>query len=83
MTRPVLHRCTKAEFQAFLVAYPRPLVRDVFGAFEPPLLTYNDFTLGAWPDSVVASVMLNEDSYPAADGTKIPNTYSIAAENVS
>jgi hypothetical protein len=81
MTRPVLRPCTKVELEAFVASYPRPLVKDVFGAFEPPLLTYNDFTLGAWPDSVVASVMLNEDSYPAADGSKIPNTYSIAAEN--
>ena len=41
-------------------------MRDVFGASEPPLITYNDFSLGVWPDSVVAWTFLwddNEDGY--------------------
>lgn len=51
----------KPAFDAFVAAYPRPLVRDVFGAYEPPLLTYNDFTLGDWPASVIARVQLADD----------------------
>ena len=47
--------CTKDELDHFVKAYPRKLERDVFGAYEPPLVTFNDFTLGGWPDSVVAS----------------------------
>jgi hypothetical protein len=46
---------TKEEFEVFVKAYPRPLEFDVAAMFEPPLCTYNDFTLGDWPASVVAS----------------------------
>ncbi|PZQ99227.1 MAG: hypothetical protein DI533_00525 [Cereibacter sphaeroides] len=44
----------KDEFDAFLASYPRQLVRDVYGAGEPPMVNYNDFTLGEWPESIVA-----------------------------
>lgn len=47
--------CTKYEFDAFIAAYPRKLVRDVACFYDPPLVTFNDFTLGKWPQSVVAS----------------------------
>lgn len=48
------------EFKAFLKAYPRPLCFDVAGMCEPPLATYNDFTIAPlWPDSVVASHRYN------------------------
>lgn len=49
---------TKDELDAFVAAYPRPLVKDVTGICEPPMLSYNDFTLGDWPASVVAKVQL-------------------------
>ena len=72
----------KAAFDKFIANYPRPLACDVAGMFEPPLLTYNDFTLGNWPDSSVAAVVLNE-SYPK-DGKEpykwSPNAYSILNE---
>jgi hypothetical protein len=51
---------TYAAFKTFVEAYPRKLERDVFGAYEPPLVTYNDFTLGNWPESVVASCSLDD-----------------------
>lgn len=47
--------CTAEEFEAFLKGYPRPLERDVARTHEPPLVTYNDFTRGGYPVSVVAS----------------------------
>jgi hypothetical protein len=54
---------TKEEFDAWLAAYPRPLVRDVYAAGEPPLVTFNDFAVApAWPQSAVASYFLGEDA---------------------
>jgi hypothetical protein len=50
-----LKKVTRAEHDAFLAAYPRKLERDVVRFFEPPLIQHNDFTLGKWPESVVAS----------------------------
>ena len=47
---------TKEEMLAHVAAWPRPLKIDVLGTFDPPLITYNDFTLGKWPDSVIASL---------------------------
>jgi hypothetical protein len=47
---------SKDEFSAFLKSYPRKLERDVYGACEPPMVTYNDFARAPqWPDSIVAS----------------------------
>jgi hypothetical protein len=45
---------TKEEFEKFILSYPRPLDRDVAQMCEPPVVTYNDFSLGVWPQSVVA-----------------------------
>lgn len=45
---------SKEEFLKYLRDYPRTLERDVCGISEPPTITYNDFKLGSWPDSVVA-----------------------------
>jgi hypothetical protein len=52
---PKLTACTKEEFDAFVATYSRRLDRDVYCVCEPPLITYNDFSFGDWPDSVVAS----------------------------
>ena len=46
---------TEAEMRAHIAAWPRPLARDVAYMYEPPVVTFNDFTLGPWPESVVAS----------------------------
>lgn len=45
-----LKTVSKEDCLAFVRAYPRKLERD-FGPFG---FTWNDFTLGSWPDSVVA-----------------------------
>lgn len=45
---------TKEEFKQFIDSYPRHLERDVAMMCEPPVITFNDFSLGAWPASVVA-----------------------------
>ena len=57
--------CTEAEMRAHVAAWPRPLERDVFAAFDPPLVTYNDFAFGVWPDSVVASYHAGDERGPA------------------
>lgn len=45
---------TIVEFLKFLDTYPRKLERDVLAICEPPRVQFNDFTLGNWPQSVVA-----------------------------
>jgi hypothetical protein len=47
-------KVNQQQFEEFIKTYPCRLERDVYGAFEPPLVTYNDFTEGNWPESVVA-----------------------------
>lgn len=72
-----LKPCTKEEFDAFLAAYPRRVERDVYMAGEPPLVTYNDFSLApAWPQSVVASHL---DGDPPGTATYYgpPSNYKI------
>ena len=64
---------SKSEFEAFLSYYPRTLEVDITGICDPPLKSYNDFTLGSWPDSMVAKVRLFEER----DGS--PDQYFILA----
>ena len=53
------YKCvSKNEFLDFLRSYPRKLEVDVCGVSEPALMTYNDFQLGVWPDSVVAKTYI-------------------------
>lgn len=47
--RPV----TPEELREFVANYPRRPETDVWGVSEPPMITWNDFTLGNWPESVV------------------------------
>jgi hypothetical protein len=57
-------RVTEEEFEKFIKEYPRPLKKDITGIFEPPLMTFNDFSLDPfWPGSVVAYYYLNTDEF--------------------
>lgn len=59
---PVMKSVSKDEFKEFIKNYPRHLERDVFGACDPPAVSYNDFALAnRWPHSVVASTFLYDD----------------------
>jgi hypothetical protein len=50
---------SKAEFDAFIAGYPRPLSRQVVGFCEPPKLMFHDETLpGDALDQMVASYSL-------------------------
>ncbi len=48
------------EFDKFILYYPKKLDRDLCRIGEPPILSYNDFTLGKWPDSVVARCWMDD-----------------------
>lgn len=54
-------RVTREEYQEFIENYPRELVKHVCAIVEPPLITFNDFTLGDWPDSVVSRTWAYSD----------------------
>ena len=55
---------THDEFYEFIKNYPRKLDVDVVYFNEPPVKTWNDFTLGKWPKSIVASCrVFSDDPY--------------------
>lgn len=54
-------QCSKEHLAAFVAAYPRALDVDIYRISEPPIATWNDFTLGAWPASVVCMQVLRSD----------------------
>lgn len=64
-------KVTKEQFVHFINTYPNKLDIDVYRVYEPPLITYNDFTLGNWPKSVVASTFVYDDN---------PNDYYYCSE---
>lgn len=53
---------TREEFKYFVESYPSKLVYDVCGISEPPTGTYNDFSIGKYPQSVVARISLMDGS---------------------
>ena len=61
-TEPQTKEVTKQEFIDFCNSYPRSLTRDVCGISDPPAVSYNDFEIGWWPLSVVASTHLYDDN---------------------
>lgn len=81
-----LTKCTYEEYKTFLENYPRPLERDVSGISDPPILQYNDFTLGIWPESVVAACYMDDRlakdgeyrSVPFGDGIRKEKGWRIA-----
>lgn len=54
---------SKEEFEEFISSYPNELTKNINGIFEPPLITYNDFSNGIFPDSAVAWIHFFEN-YP-------------------
>lgn len=68
---------TKEELLNFVKNYGSKLDVDTCQIFTPPLVTFNDFTKGKWPESVVANIVWNESmkGYPSYNGA--PNEYFI------
>ncbi len=56
-----MKRVTHDEFHDFINNYPNKLEIDIVHFCEPPLKQYNDFSLGNWPESVVASCLFFRD----------------------
>jgi len=73
-----LRECTKEEFDSFVKMYPKELSRRKHGMFEPPLITYDDWQYGKWPDSTVARIVCNEEmgTDPITNKTE-PDSYAI------
>ena len=61
-TEPQTKEVTKQEFIDFCNSYPRALVRDVCGISDPPAVSYNDFEIGWWPLSIIASTHAYADN---------------------
>jgi hypothetical protein len=58
---------TQSQFEEFIGAYPNALETHTSRIFDPPLLTYNDFSTGKqYPASVVASIVLYTTYDPSA-----------------
>lgn len=53
---------TKQEFIDFINSYPRHLICHECGISTPPVISYNDFEIGWWPLSVIASTHDYEDN---------------------
>ena len=51
---------TKEDFYNFIDSHPTKLGFDTTGICEPPISSYNDFSRGNWPDSMVAKVYRND-----------------------
>ncbi len=79
MDEPQWITVTKAELVEFRAWYPNKLSFDAAGMFEPPMCTLNDFTLGKWPDSVVAR-WADTECYPKPGTPPYawePNVYKV------
>ncbi len=61
-TEPQDKDVTKQEFIDFINSYPRRLTCDVCGICSPPVVSYNDFEIGWWPLSVIASTHEYDDN---------------------
>ena len=54
-------KVAKSDFDTFIAFYPRKLERHLVTFGEPPLLMFNDFTIGKYPESIVAGKYCRED----------------------
>lgn len=58
--RDNLKEVTLDEFKIFRNEYPRSLDAAIHRTYEPAIGTLNDFTLGDWPESIVAAEQNDE-----------------------
>ena len=60
---PKFIKVEKTEFDEFIKKYPNALTKHMITYFEPPLLTYNDFSISNYPNSIVATVKTIDDNH--------------------
>lgn len=70
MNEKKLTSVTKEAFQEFVKNYPKTLSLNICNTCEPLLISYNDFDLGNWPKSIVASCHAKDEFRPE-DGWRI------------
>lgn len=58
--KPEYEDVSKEAFELFIDSYPRPILVDTSAVADPPVVSYNDFSLGCWPNSVVASLRCSD-----------------------
>ena len=63
MTKRIEKLASKEEFDNFVAFYQRPLYKSHHYICTPTLVSYDDFSLGAWPECSVAWTWIN-DQYP-------------------
>lgn len=52
---PIFEKVSEEEFKSFICKYPNKLDVDCWGACEPPLISYNDFSIAThFPNSIIA-----------------------------
>lgn len=59
MNKTIWKQVSKEKFELFINSYPCKLSKDICHIVEPPIATFNDFTLGRWPDSIVAKICMD------------------------
>ena len=75
---PKLESCTKEEFYNFIENYPNKLRCD----FYMDTYSFNDFTLGYWPYSMVAIMDPTWNGYDEEDEYKIARNYKEALASI-
>ena len=65
--------CTETELQAHIAAWPRKLQNVTDSTRFPPIVSFNDNTLGTWPYHTVAY-------HYAAEGRHVASGWTICRE---
>jgi hypothetical protein len=63
-------QASKAEFEEFIESYPNKLESHTSHIITPPIVSFNDFSLGKFPESIVATISmgwLGDDGRMATD----------------
>ena len=76
--KPELVEVTEEQFKEFVSNYPNKLDVDCCGISDPPLVTYNDFSIAThWPWSIVAEYHAGEPN--ECQGWDYKRDYKIAS----
>jgi hypothetical protein len=71
-----MKKVTDVEFKLFVEGYPSELYQGFIKKAHPPRQEYNDFSIGQYPDSVVAYISMYHISDDIEDQNR-PNEYFV------